>query len=141
MEALRWSASQLPEGISRRLETKGSVLRSVCTEQSGLRAAAGLLQADSASKRREIAPFFSLWCRLLGAGTSPRGRVSPSPTRGASSVAGATSQLLPPPLLHPGSLCGEDPERNPSFGNFPVQPILVAKEMYVESSPGCLSFR
>lgn len=42
MEAFRWSASQLQEGISQRLEMRGRTQDMVGTEQSGLKTAAGL---------------------------------------------------------------------------------------------------
>ena len=102
MEAFRWSASQLQEGISRRLETRGRTQDIVRTEESGLKTAAGLPHGGLSLSVGRAHPFFSFLCRRLGAGTSPHSS-SPSPSQHASSVAEATSQPRLLPSLSLGS--------------------------------------
>lgn len=58
MEAFRWSASQLQEGISRRLETRGRTQDIVGTEEYGLKTAAGLPRGELSLSVGRAHPFF-----------------------------------------------------------------------------------
>lgn len=115
---------QLPQGFFRELCWRQGMGPTILYAQSNF--ALGQPQscsiADLSSKQGESSPtprpFFSLLCLLLGWGLFTQ---QSFPYLCAKCLfCGQISAALPS-LLQPGSLCRENPERNPSVGTFLAQ--------------------